>query len=147
MRRRQAFSLGEVMLALLVMAVAYIPLAELYRLTTAQTIKSRNVLLAQHMAQNVFEVYRMRCNDLLFVLSGTTTLTTADLLADQGWKDRLTGKAPEVEGVLKMADFKIAVTVKSADQNVFGLDHVELEMTWKEGGHEHERTFARLISR
>lgn len=144
---RGGLTLAEAVLALFVLVVAYVPLAELYHITTAQTVKSRNVLLAQNMAQTVFETYRMSANDLLQALSGKGTLTTGDLLADKTWRERLTGRAPEVDGVLKAAEFKIAVTVQAADPQVKGLDRVELAMTWKEGGHELSRKYARLIVR
>ena len=144
--RRSGFSLAEAMLALLILAVAYIPLSELYRMTTAQTIKSRNVLLARQLAQNLFEVYRMRSNLLLNTIA-PSNLETPDLLADAEWRERLTGKAPEIEDVLKFAGFKMAVKVTLPDKDVFGLDFVDVTISWKEGGHDRSRRFARLLSR
>lgn len=142
--RRSALTLAEAALCIAVLAVAYLPLAELYRMTAAQTVKSRNALIAQSMAQTVFEVYKMRPNDLLYALSGDAT---PDLLTDTGWRERLTAKAREVEGVVKVAEMKLSVRVNPADPQVVGLDRVDLTFSWKEGGHEISRRFARLVAR
>lgn len=142
---RRGLTLADTMLALFVLMAAYLPLAQLYQITTAQTVKSRNFLVAQHLAKGLFELYRMRSSFVLKPLQGQGTLSSADILQDAQVRAVVTGHASEIEDVLKFGSFKMKVEVTLADPALIDLHRVDATVIWQESGQERSHRFARLV--
>lgn len=145
-RRRRGFNLVEACLAILILASVYLPLSQVFHVSTAGTISSRNHLVAQHLASNFFELYRVKKDVLLRPMSGAPVLTVTDLLGDQAAHELLTARAPAIENTLKYAGFTMKVEVERSVEGKIGLDRLEVRMDWKEDGHPCTRTHARLVA-
>ncbi|MBI4863263.1 MAG: hypothetical protein HY815_23810 [Candidatus Riflebacteria bacterium] len=139
-------SLVEAVLAILILSVAYLPLAELFHMTSQQTIKSRNHLVAQHLASDLFELYRVKENAILKALSGSGLLKTDDLLASAEVRSLLTGGARPIEDVIAFGTFKMAVEIERSVDGRTGLDRIETTVEWLEDGQRRSRTYARLVA-
>jgi hypothetical protein len=144
---RPALSLVEALLAAVFLAIAYLPLAQLFHETSQETIKSRNHLVAQHLATNLFEIYRVKADDILQALSGTDTMTTENLLSSDELRDLLSGGAQEVRDLVLFSRFKMKVEVTRGVGGLLGLDRLVATLEWQEDGHPRSHTYARIVGK
>jgi Tfp pilus assembly protein PilV len=143
---RAAVSLAEVVLAIGLLVVCLMPLASLFSLTTAQTVKSRNYLLAQHLASNLFELYRVKANAVLKVAQGDKPRKAADLLADKDVRQLLTGGAKQIEDVITFSKMKMALELETSVDGKIGLDKLVTTIEWEEDGSKRSRTYGRITA-
>jgi hypothetical protein len=138
-------SLVEAVVALAILAFAYIPLAQLFHITSAETVKSRNELVAQQLASNLFELYRVKGDTILGALTGTGTMTSPDVLAVPKVRELLTGAAKETDDVVRFSSMKMKVTIVREIDEKLGLDRIDATLEWQEDGRAKKRTYARLV--
>jgi hypothetical protein len=142
----RGLSLAEACLAIAqALVIAYLPLSQLFHLTSQQTVASRNQLVAQQLACNLFELYPTQ-KSALTGGGGAGLFRSADLLADAGARTLLTGDSPEVQDVIRFAEMKMKVEIEPGFEKK-PLDRIEVVLSWKEGGHPREVAHARLIAR
>lgn len=140
---RRGLSLLEVVLAIAILATAYVPLAELWSFTTDAAIQSRAHLLALQLSRNLFEVFESRTDTVLAALDDRGI--SADVLANAEVRSALTGGAPQTEELLKSGRFRMPVTVTRRVGSLRGLMRIEMTIQWEEEGHVRQLRHARLF--
>jgi hypothetical protein len=142
---RRGFSLLEAVIALFIIATSYVSIAQLFQITRAETIASRNRVLAQHLATNLFEAYRVKLSTVLRALKGRPVKSSEDVLADGAMRTLLTRDVTELTELVKAARFRMKVEVERGYAGQPRLDRVQVEVTWEEGGRSRSARHVRLI--
>ena len=141
---RGGMTLIEVGLAMVLLLLAFLPLGQLFQLTTAQTIQSRHHLVAEQVARSFFELYPSARERLVGRIGRHAEVT--DCLSDPTRRDLVTGHSPVIAAILKEGAFRMQATIDRGVGGKSGLDQVVVTMDWTEEGRPRRQSYGRIIA-